>query len=452
MVMRVYGEILDASPGRNALKQHALYGHEGGVPLREQESLVGSAASRRSLSPDQIVPLAGWTSATLVGSAVVATDDFLVLTAGGQRYSISREDLYALTPPHDEGDDLIVGGADVKRLVSDAGTHSILVGRTSDNRPLWQESDETGFLTLDSNDVVQVYAEEWTGGLIGQRYTTLLGLRRVTASLRTRSAAQPADPPGTTTFDGSHARNASPWVAYDESLPSGSDPVWVAISEVVYIPGTNSWQFGTWRIVREDSSFDLMFAATEEGPYRADYQAGDTWAQQRHSDGSFSRFRLGGDPVAPRTWVHVGTLALPTTLADVDGPWSTTLHRLFRPSDHVLLMFEWELRGFAGEEMRHIVNAPATTVRETAAILTAPAIESGVTWKMAFGQSHNDHHYISQTSLNTREAGNSAYNQFMSVDFYRTTGSLDPAGYARYMSIRALGNDDRSGTLRVYAL
>ncbi|MCY4056643.1 MAG: hypothetical protein OXG44_01445 [Gammaproteobacteria bacterium] len=422
-----------------------IFTTDAGIPLSDNPALVGETASRRTLAGTTLVPVAGWPRAALLGTAVTGTDDFLVLTAAGRRYSIARADFLALTPAHAANDDLLVGSDDVARLVSDTGTHSVLVARTSDNRPLWQQSAETAFSTVAVGDSVQVYAEEWRGGLIGQRYNTLLSHRRVTATLRKRSAAAPADPTSPT-FDGEHAR-ASGYYAYDEALPAGSDPIWTLIAEVDYDADTDAWTFGSWRKVREDAAFDLQFAAAEAGPYHSPIEAGDTWAQQRLADGSFSRFQIGGQvQSSTRTWTHLASMQMPQSPTALSDSWYVVLFEEFDPADYILLAFKWILHTNPNENVTLLAYAPNAVVRTVSTGTATPPVENGKTWKLAFPHNQDTEVMILQTDASTDGEG-AAYNQQMSVDFFRVGSGTT----ATRLSVTDIGSDAGRGRLEVYA-
>jgi len=440
----------DPNPIDGLVKDYALSEAGGGVPLNEQAVLVGAAASLRYLATTSVVGAGGWPDAELLGTAVLGSDDILVLTAAGQRYAIDRERFLALTPAHSAGDSLILSDllgssdTDVRRIVSDAGTHSVLVARTADNRPLWQATSEAGFSTVGNGDTVQVYAEEWRGGLIGQRHNTLLGHRRVTASLRIRSATTPADPTNPT-FDGEHAR-ATGYYAYDEALPAGSDPVWLLTAEVSYDVGSASWSFGTWSKAREDSAFDLQFAASESGPWHSPIESGDTHARQRRSDGTFSVFAIGGTPATVDQGWHV-LRAFHITDAHTSYSQGTYLLNFgFLPSEWGIMEANWAWADYEPQNASYLIPADRIVVRphsERNSNITGRAL------KVAWNRGGTVNNYLTMGAQNTASHG-SANNQAMTIQFINhTTTPATPAGTASHLYVTSLGDVACKGTLTI---
>jgi len=454
MVVKVFES--DPNPIKNLAKDYALSEAAGGVPLGEQQALVGAAASLRYLATTSSILGGGWTRATLFGSAVQGNDDILVLTASGQRYAIDRERFLSLSPAHAAGDDLVVddllgsGTASVRSITSDDGTHAVLIARTSDNRPLWQEAS-TGD-TVEAGDVVQVYAEEWRGGIIGQRYNELRGATRSVVAVQQRSNLIPIDdPPATTTFDGRTARNAGSWSALDEPDPAGTDTLYWAVSEVHYDYDSARFIFDDWNQVRVGDAFDLQFATSQYGPWHTARAADDSWARDRQDDGTWRVFQFDTalSSHRARTWTYYCGTIIPAN-AGTAGPWAVSLLQAMDMADLQWVELRFRRAADAGSSIALTIPAHLIQVKR-ASVVTSPPAVSIETWRCSWDPGVRSANVALQIAENTTGKGNT-YRQTASIDFFYVANADVAGAPAQFISIRNLGSDSNSGTLEVWAI
>ena len=370
MVTRVFAS--DPNPIEGLAKPFALDGSSGGVPIQEQAAIVGDITSQRTIQGLTTIPLGGYPSATVLGSTVLGNDDFIVFTTTppanadrvSKRYIVSRETFLRLSPAHEAGDlllfsDPLLGGgsSDTIQAISDDNSSSLLIARTSNNRPLVQNGDTaTGtYQTVYPGDGIQVTTETWTGGLLGQRINSVKNFDNLVVHLLKRSVDRP-DPPGDTiSFNGSYPRDNSrtdKWYAEDEGVPDGNGLIWYAVSPMTYNADTGQFRFSGWLVERENDAYGTGFATGLSASWAPQRNANHTWGRIRKGAGGWLVFPLQtiSSALNDRDWITMAYVVVPDDNDDI----SVDLNFDFNPHDWRLIQFRWVFTNWPNTRLERI--------------------------------------------------------------------------------------------------
>ena len=268
-------------------KTYAAPGTPGGVPLSELASIVGS--TRQVLRYTE-VNLTEYTATACVQLDYLPQNSSRSLRIQVNQFGGTYVELFngSVDPlsihsliPAEAGDTLIQDGSNTQTgyvVIDDQGgpIAGVLVGRTAEGFLLLQAAIPQGRL-------IDVFSEEYDGGLLAERLARQAASPPRQVSLRGRFATPPTEVPRGLNYNGSIFTNLadnSGWVQDDRPL-SGTGIEYLATATATYNPLAGYWIIESWTILSTEGGTLVQYGAADTGPWHETREAGDLWRRWR---------------------------------------------------------------------------------------------------------------------------------------------------------------------------
>ena len=278
----------------SAVKEFAVQGDTGGVPLDDLSSIIGTIVERYRHTETIATASDGSTAVQInykplqfaTQYRVFLTNASGVVTLNGVIEALTWQGLVHAAA----GDTLVHDGQNTQTGHSFAPVHgdpvidpAIVVGRTEDNFMLIQG------IALPAGGILDVFSTEFAGGEITERLWRHTSAAPHILRLKGYFASQPSAPPNLG-YDGSFATgiDGTVWqeqnAPYDGDPPDGTTEYWLRAT-ASYNPLAVRWLVSTIDIFSPQGGVTVEYAISDTGPWHSTQADADMWRRWRDTAG-----------------------------------------------------------------------------------------------------------------------------------------------------------------------